>query len=110
MRNPNSYTQKQRRLGGINRPRREETFEEVIARFHDDRKGLVIAEGATYTAKGESHWQVRHSTAHANQFDVVHDGVRIAKSNVRNLPTKWIRARAKTAKAGNVSYAAIGIE
>lgn len=108
MRNPNSYTQKQRRLGGLNRPRREETLEEVLARFRDDRKGHVVAEGVTYSANGESHWKIQHSTAHAEQFDVVHDEMRIARANVRNLPTKWIRKRARVAKEKNTTYAAIG--
>jgi hypothetical protein len=40
MKNPNSYTPEQRRLGGLNRPRRDESFEEVLSRFKSDRKGL----------------------------------------------------------------------
>lgn len=107
MKNPNSYTQEQRRLGGLNRPHREEAFEEVIARFHADRKGHVVAEGVTYSAKGESHWRVQHSTGHAEQFDVIHDGKRIAKANVRRLPAKWIRRRAKVAKSENTTYQAL---
>ena len=105
MRNPNSYTPEQRRLGGLNRPKRDETFEEVLARFKQDRKGHVIAEGVTYSARGESRWQVRHSTDHAEQFDVLADGQRIAKAGPRKLPTQWIRGRAKRARETNTTYA-----
>jgi hypothetical protein len=109
MRNPNNYTQAQRRLGGLNRPKREERFEEVIARFRADRKGHVVAEGVTYSAQGESHWQVRHSTAHADQFDVLADGRRITRGGPRQLPTPWIRKKARAAKEQNATYAAIGV-
>ena len=110
MRNPNSYTTEQRRLGGLNKPRRDETFEEVIQRFHDDRKGHVIAEGVTYTSRGQSRWEIRHSTAHANQFDVVQDGDVVAKGNPRSLPAKWIRTKARGAKKGNTTYSAINCQ
>lgn len=107
MKNPNTYTQEQRRLGGLYGQHREETFEEMLARFKADRKGHVITEGVTYSSKGESHWRVQHSTDHAEQFDVVHNGKQIAKANVRRLPSKWIRRRAKVAKSENTTYAAI---
>lgn len=98
------YTLEQCSRGGRNKPRHDETFEEVLGRFRDDRKGLVIAEGVTYTAKGESTWQVRHSTAHANQFDVVADGKVITRGNPRNLPTPWIRKKARQTKEENKTY------
>ena len=103
MRNANRYTQKQRSLGGLNKPRRAERFEEVLARFHDDRKGLVIAEGCT----NGIFWQLRHSTKHARQFDVLHDGKLIARGNARSLPGKWIRAKARKAAKENTTYKAI---
>lgn len=107
MKNRNSYTQKQRLLGGLNRLRRDEDFEEVIARFLNDRKGHIVAEGVTYSADGESAWQVVHSTDHVNRFDVICDGERVAISNPRSLPTKWIRKRASKAKLANTNYYAI---
>lgn len=101
------FTLEQCSRGGRNRPKRDETFEEVIKRFHDDRKGHVIAEGVTYSAKGESHWQVRHSTAHAKQFDVVAGGRVIARGNPRSLPTPWIRKKTRKAKDENLTYQAL---
>lgn len=108
MKNPNTYTNKQRSLGGLNKPRREETFEEAISRFHDDRKGYVIAEGVTYTSEGERPWHIQHSTSHARRFDVVQGDKLIAKGNPRSLPAKWIRAKTRKAKEENVTYSAIG--
>jgi len=95
MRRPNRYTDLQRSLGGLNKPRREERFEEVVGRFNDDRKGAVIAEGVTYSATSISPWSIRHSTTHADQFDVVCDGETVATSGKRSLPTKFIRKRAR---------------
>jgi len=105
MRNPNSYTQRQRSLGGINKPRRDETFEEALGRFKDDRKGAVIAEGVTYSATSVKPWSVRHSTRHADQFDVICDGQTVATAGKRKLPTKFIRRRVRT--GAKTSYASL---
>ena len=95
MRRANRYTDRQRSLGGLNKPRREERFEEIVGRFKDDRKGAVIAEGVTYSATSSKPWSVRHSTKHADQFDVVCDGQTVATAGKRTLPTKFIRKRAR---------------
>lgn len=76
-------------------PIREETFEEIVGRFKDDRKGAVIAEGVTYSATSVKPWSVRHSTKHADQFDVVCDGRTVATAGPRSLPTRFIRRRAR---------------
>ena len=103
MRNANRYTQRQRSLGGLNKPKHPERFEEVLARFQDDRKGFVIAEGCTNGIC----WQLRHSTKHARQFDVLHDGKLIARGNARSLPSKWIRRKAREAAKTNTTYQSI---
>jgi hypothetical protein len=74
---------------------REETFEEIVGRFKDDRKGEPIARGVTYSSDGEHPWSVRHSTRHADQFDVVCDGRTVATAGKRRLPTRFIRKRAR---------------
>ena len=104
MRKRNNYTKQQRSLGGLNKPRREERFEEIQQRFLDGRKGHVIAEGTTYTSKGQTGFKITHSKKHANSFDIIQGGATIKTANSRSLPTKWIRKRAKTAAKTNVTY------
>lgn len=98
------FTLAQCSRGGRWSPRREWDLHELVQAFHEDRKGHVIAEGVTYSASGATPWQLRHSTKHANQFDVLHDGKVIARGNARRLPTKWIRSKARTAQATNTTY------
>ena len=104
------YTTEQRSRGGKNKPKRETTYEEILARFHDDRKGYVIASGTTYTSKGQSTWTIRHSTKHCQQFDVIQNGSLIRRGGKRVLPAKWIRKKAKEASEKNTNYTAIGLD
>lgn len=95
MRKRNTYTKQQQSLGGLNKPRREERFEEIIERYKQDRKGTIIARGVTYSSNGIDHWQIAHSRTHTNKFEVMHNGYSIANAGPRKLPTKWIRNRTK---------------
>lgn len=101
------YTPEQRSRGGRNRLRREERFEEVRARFLDDRKGFVIAEGL-YLLNGKLlPYVLRHSVSHVQKFDLVIDGRLHCCSGWRGLPCKWMRIRAREARRINVCYAAL---
>lgn len=98
------------RSGGEWSPRRDWDLHEIIAAFYDARKGYVFAEGVNYSADGISTWCLRHSTRHAKQFDVVHNGQVIARGNARSLPCKWIRSKARRAAMEHVTYGAIGAD
>lgn len=94
--------------GARNRSGHEERFEEVLARFRDDRKGYMVTEGVTYTSRGAEPFALRHSLGHAKQFDVLFAGRVLLSAGERSLPTKWLRRRARDANEHNITYAAIG--
>jgi len=101
------YTPDQRSRGGRNKPRREERFEEIRARFLQDRKGHVIASGI-YAMNGRVFdYVLRHSIFHAQKFDLVLDGKIYCSCGLRGLPTAWMRKRARLAKEENVTYDAL---
>ena len=101
------YTSKQRSRGGFNKPRREERFEEIRARFFDDRKGFVIASGI-YAMNGRVFdYVLRHSVSHAQKFDLLLNGRLYCCCGVRRLPSPWMRRRARIAREENTTYKAI---
>lgn len=56
----------------------------------DDARGLVVREGCTYTATGETNWQIRRSIAgRVDQFDLVANGSVLRTSGPRKLPARF---------------------
>jgi len=103
------YTPEQRSRGGRNKSRREERFEEIRARFFDDRKGFVIASGV-YAMDGRVFdYALRHSVSHAQKFDLLLDGRLHCCCGARRLPAAWMRKRkrARIALEENTTYDAL---
>ena len=59
-------------------------------RAQHDAKGQVLREGCTYTATGETLWQVRRSIAgRCDQLDLVANGKTVRTSGPRKLPERF---------------------
>jgi hypothetical protein len=55
-----------------------------------DTKGTILREGCTYTATGETIWQVRRSiVGRVDQLDLVANGETIRTSGPRRLPRRF---------------------
>lgn len=69
---------------------REPDYETLRYRALHDRKGKVIREGATFTALGETHWQVRHSAGgRTDQLDLVANGTVAKTCGSRRMPRRF---------------------
>lgn len=70
---------------------REPDFETQRRRALEDRRGTVVREGATYSASGVTHWQVRHALrpGRVDQFDLVADGAVVRTCCARRLPRRF---------------------
>lgn len=69
---------------------REPDFETQRARALHDRRGQVVREGCTYTAKGETHWKVRHAVGgRTDQFEIVANGRVFKCCGPRRLPVRF---------------------
>ena len=63
----------------------------VRRRALDDARGLLLREGVTYRAGGETHWQLRRSLrGRVNQVDLVVDGV-VWRTGARRDADKAVR-------------------
>lgn len=69
---------------------RDPDADTVMRRALHDARGTVIREGCTFTARGETHWQVRRSLrGRTNQFDLVANGRVVKTCGRRALPLRF---------------------
>ena len=74
---------KKRMLAGVD-------AETVAWRSKDDRRGLVLRQGCTYSANGNTEWLVRHSVSgRSDQFDLVANGSVVKTAGARRLPARF---------------------
>lgn len=64
--------------------------ETVRQRALHDARGMVVREGTTYTATGETHWQTQRSVlGRVDQYDLVANGQLVGTAGPRRTPKRF---------------------
>jgi hypothetical protein len=72
------------------RMEREPDADTMRKRALDDARGQLVREGCTYTATGQTDWQVRRSVdGRVDQFDLVASGATLRTAGPRKLPPRF---------------------